>query len=127
MHPIFAVFIGGGLGAMARFGVGELTAEWRDKSGFPVGTLIVNVLGCLLIGLLAAYFAARQDISPAMQAFITAGFLGGLTTFSAFGLESVQLLNAGSYGPALLSIGLNILAGLGAVALGLWAGKAIFG
>lgn len=128
-----AVAVGGALGSLARWGVGVgLLARGQagvgvggsvGGSGFPIATLMVNVVGCVLIGAVMQVIASRPagSIDPAVRAGVTAGLLGGLTTFSAFGFESFTLLREGRTGMALVVIGLNVGVGLAGVAMG-WYG-----
>jgi CrcB protein len=117
------LFVGGGLGAVARFGLGALVLA-RTGEGFPWGTLVVNWSGCLAIGVLAAWLAATPH-PPALRLFLVTGVLGGFTTFSAFGLETVELVASGASAQALLYVAGSVLGGLAAVALGLGAGRAL--
>jgi CrcB protein len=116
------LFVGGGLGAMARFAVGSW-ALTRAGEGFPWGTLAVNWLGCLAIGVAAALFAAWPH-GPAVRLFLVTGVLGGFTTFSAFGLETFELLADGEGGRAFLYVAGSVVGGLLAVALGFFVGRA---
>lgn len=124
-----AVAVGGALGSLARWGVGVgLLARGQagvgvGGGGFPIATLMVNVVGCVLIGAVMQVIASRPagSIDPAVRAGVTAGLLGGLTTFSAFGFESFTLLREGRTGMALVVIGLNVGVGLAGVAMG-WYG-----
>ncbi len=104
------VGIGGGLGALARYGLSSLV-QGRG-AGFPWGTLAVNAIGCFLIGLLF------ERLSDGKKPFVVVGVLGGFTTFSAFGHETVELVRDGRPGLALANAGLNVLLGVGAVLLG---------
>jgi CrcB protein len=109
--------LGGALGAIARYGL----SNWVQRAtpgSFPSGTLSVNVAGCLAIGALAAAIEARVAMHPELRYLLGAGFLGGLTTFSAFGLETFLLARDGEYGLALASVAANMLLGLAAVAAG---------
>jgi CrcB protein len=114
------VFLGGGLGASLRHGVNLLFARWLG-TGFPYATVIENVSGSLVMGLLAGYFAFRGGPPQHWQLFLTTGILGGYTTFSAFSLDAVLLYERGAIGLAAVYV-------LGSVALsiaGLFAGLAI--
>lgn len=119
MVPL-AVFIGGGLGALTRYGAGVWLRR-TSVAAFPWSTFVVNVVGCLLLGFLAVWLTARTD-SAALKVGVTTGFLGGLTTFSTFGVETVQLFSHGQYklGLAYLggNVGLGILAAVAGMALG---------
>ena len=84
------VFLGGGLGAMLRHGVNLGTARWLGPA-FPYGTLLVNISGSFVMGLLAGYFAFKGDVSQHWRLFLATGVLGGYTTFSAFSLDAVLL------------------------------------
>lgn len=88
------VFIGGGLGAALRHGVNVGAARLFGTS-FPFGTLTVNVVGCLIMGLLSGYFAFKGDVSQHWRLFLTTGILGGFTTFSAFSLDVAALYERG--------------------------------
>jgi len=114
-----AVFIGGGLGAVARWALTIWVGRRWPAAPLPWATLGVNVVGCFALGLLVPLFAHRQ--SPILRAALTAGFLGGLTTFSTFGIET---LSAYKSAPLLgfLNVSLNLGLGLGAGAAGLWMG-----
>ena len=112
------VFIGAGIGGALRHGV-NLGAARMFGHGFPLGTLVVNVLGSFLIGLLAGYFAWRTGISQHMRLFLTTGLLGGFTTFSAFSLDTVLLVERHNLWLAAgYALG-TVAAGVGALLLGL--------
>ncbi|GAA0507015.1 putative fluoride ion transporter CrcB 2 [Saccharopolyspora subtropica] len=117
------VALGGAMGACLRF----LTDRWvqaRHDTGFPWGTLVVNAVGSLLLGLLtgATLFGA-----PAPTALVGVGFCGALTTFSTFGYESVRLLTDGARLFAVLNVVGSVLAGLGSGAVGVVLAAAIWG
>lgn len=107
------VFLGGGLGAALRHGINIFTARVFG-TGFPYGTLTVNVTGSLIMGLLAAYFAFKGDASQQWRLFLATGVLGGYTTFSAFSLDVALLYERGDLALAALyvlaSVALSILA-----------------
>lgn len=114
------VALGGAAGALARFGVGLLTARLPGRP-MPLGTLVVNVVGCLVIGMAGQYLAGHPStaVTAALRYGLVIGFLGALTTFSAFGWDSVELLQKGHGGLALANIGANVIVGLAAVWLGM--------
>ena len=118
-----AVALGGGLGSLARHGVG-LWARGLWPA-FPAATLIVNAAGSLAIGLLAGYAAARPEWSPAWRLGLMTGVLGGFTTFSAFSLETLALWRDGAPALALANVGLNLVLGLAACGLGLLFGRSL--
>ncbi len=109
------VAIGSAFGGMARY---AMTAAVNDRadSTFPFGTLAVNVIGCLLIGVLFELASGR--FSHATQAFLTTGFCGGFTTFSTFSYESVRLVQEGLWQRAVAYVGLSVALGLGAFWVG---------
>ncbi|MFQ5424395.1 MAG: fluoride efflux transporter CrcB [Phycisphaerae bacterium] len=117
MFKIMMIGAGGGAGAVLRY----LVSGWGQRLGggvFPVGTLTVNVVGCLLIGFLAAAFAGPHLIRDEVRLALMVGLLGGFTTFSSFGYETMALVNDGQWRYALLNVTLNN--GLGLLAA--WAG-----
>jgi len=117
------VGFGGAIGSMLRFIVGGWAQRFTPFSQFPVGTLTVNVLGCLAIGLLGGLADYRQALDPGQRAFLMIGVLGGFTTFSAFAFETLGLAQDG----ALLRAGANVvmqtLLGLTAATLGYVAAR----
>jgi CrcB protein len=114
------VGLAGAVGALARYLLGRFIAE-RAGSQFPLGTLLINITGALLIGFLFA-FTGRKLIIPALQLVLATGFLGGYTTFSTMSWEGVQLARGGSTRNSLLYFGSNLVLGLSAAALGLLVG-----
>jgi CrcB protein len=115
VNAFLLVGLGGALGAMARFGVGRLLGA----SAFPWATLTVNVVGGLLMGLLAGWLVARNG-NEQLQLFLGVGLLGGFTTFSAFSLETILLVVRGNPGHAAAYVLASVVASVGAVAIGLW-------
>jgi CrcB protein len=114
--------LGGALGAMARHGVNAATHARYGADPFPVGVLVVNVVGCLAAGLLAGIIAAgRVHVSLEFRTFAMVGVLGGFTTFSAFGVDTFTLLHSGHYATAIL----NVVAQVTATLLAVWVGFAI--
>lgn len=116
---------GGALGAMARFGLGLVFAR-IGLSAFPWATLAANVLGGLAMGLLVGFISLRCAPGDfAIRAFWGVGLLGGFTTFSAFSIEMIGMMERRDWLPALLYGGLSIGGALGACALGLWLGRRV--
>lgn len=120
MTKLLLVFLGSGIGGAARHGVNV----WSLKAfgpGFPAGTLIVNVVGGLAMGLIAGWLAFRASVPWSQDArlFLTTGVLGGFTTFSAFSLDAVALIERGDYGTAALYVVLSVVLAIAAVAVGL--------
>lgn len=116
------VFLGAGVGGAGRHGVNVLAARLFG-SGFPLGTLIVNILGCMAMGLLAGYFAFRGHLPQEARLFLTTGILGGFTTFSAFALDSAVLWERGNIGHALVYVLSSVVLSLAAVAAGLFLAR----
>lgn len=120
MHTVFGyivVFLGAGLGGALRHGV-NIAALRMLGSGFPYGTLTVNIVGSLMMGLLVGWFADKTDPGQAWRLFLTTGILGGFTTFSTFSLDTALLFERGQSGMAALYIALSVGLALG----GLFAG-----
>ncbi len=118
MNTLLAVAAGGAIGAGARhlFGLQMLRLFGPN---FPWGTFGVNIVGSLLMGLLAGLFALKIDLSPELRSFLTTGILGGFTTFSAFSLDAVNMLERGDIGLAFAYMGGSVVLGVGALFLGL--------
>jgi fluoride exporter len=117
-----AVAGGSALGAICRWGAGLwLNARWQ--SGFPLGTLLVNLLGGLLIGAAIAWFEVRPFDN--LRLFVTTGVLGGFTTFSAFSAESLLLMERGQWALALAHSAAHVLGALACAALGMVLARAV--
>ncbi len=119
MSMYFAVACGGALGAMGRHLISGQVMRWAG-SGFPWGTLIVNVMGSFILGALVEYMALRWSTTQEMRGFLVVGVLGGFTTFSAFSLDAVLLLERGSLGPAFAYIAGNLVLSICGLIAGLW-------
>jgi fluoride exporter len=117
MMQVLLVALGGAVGSVARYSVGLAVARWFGLA-FPWGTLTVNIVGSLAIGLLAARFPANES----MRLLLGVGLLGGFTTFSAFSLETVRLIEH-QPGLAMLYVAASLLLGVGACWLGLFLGR----
>jgi CrcB protein len=118
------VFLGGGIGASLRHGVNLAAARWLGVA-FPFGTLIVNVSGSLIMGLLAGYFAFKGDASQHWRLFLTTGILGGYTTFSAFSLDVAVLYERGAIGLAAAYVLVSVIASIAGLFAGLWIARAV--
>lgn len=105
------------MGAILRYGVGGLIHRLFEGR-FPLGTLLVNAAGCLCIGFLSTLADDRGALSASARLFLFIGVLGGFTTFSSFGYETLTLWRDGLAGRALLNVGANVVFGLGAVWIG---------
>jgi CrcB protein len=114
------VGLGGCIGSILRYLLSE-SVQGRSAGVFPFGTLVVNVLGCFVAGALTGLFEGTMLPTPEARAFLFAGLLGGFTTFSAFGNETMLLARATGRGPALANVAAEVLLGLGAV----WLGRAL--
>ncbi|MSP78872.1 MAG: fluoride efflux transporter CrcB [Dehalococcoidia bacterium] len=118
MLVIIFIAIGGALGSVSRYLVGGWAYNLTGNPTFPIGTLAVNLIGCFLIGLLSGLGEANKFLTPQMRALLIVGFLGGFTTFSSFGNETLVLLRNGQMLSALLNVGVQVVVGLLAVAGG---------
>lgn len=125
MHPLLMVGLGGAAGSMLRYWLGGLVQHRLESTGFPVGTLAVNLLGCLAIGALSGAIESRHAFSPDLRLLLGAGVLGGFTTFSAFGNETIHLLRAGQSGLAAANVAANVILGVALAGLGRAAASTI--
>ncbi|HEU4327564.1 MAG TPA: fluoride efflux transporter CrcB [Roseiflexaceae bacterium] len=124
MQTMLLVALGAAVGANARY----LLSSWAVKhwgAAFPYGTLLINVLGSLGIGLVMGLLAQRPDAGPAWQPMLVTGFLGGFTTFSTFSFETYRLITAGQLGQATLYAAGSVALGLAAVFAGLWLARGL--
>jgi CrcB protein len=123
MKAMLLVALGGALGSVARFKLSGYvlhhTIDWR----FPAGTFVVNVVGCLAAGILAGLAEKHDLLAPDTRLLLFTGVLGGFTTFSAFGLETMHLLKRGDVAVAGANIVLSVVMGL----IALWLGMGLAG
>lgn len=124
MTHVLIVGVGGMIGSILRYWLSGVVQRSVEGT-FPAGTLAVNVLGCLAIGVFWSLVEVRQWFSPEVRLFVTFGILGGFTTFSAFGLETFRLLRDEAYLLALANVLGSVLVGTAAVAVG-WAAVKFF-
>lgn len=118
MDKILLVGVGGFIGSILRYWVSGYVQQATNSVDFPYGTLVVNLAGCFFIGFLSQLADARGLFTPETRAFTFVGVLGGFTTFSTFGNESLNLLRAGQNNLALGNLSAHLAFGLGAVWLG---------
>ena len=116
---VIYVAIGGALGSVSRYLLGIWTQTFSKSIDFPYGTLAVNLIGCFVIGFLSQLAEARGAFTPESRAFIFIGILGGFTTFSSFGNDTINLLRGGEAFNALANVGANVILGLALV----WFGR----
>ena len=118
MNSILAVGCGGFLGCIFRYLITTGSMKLKYFSHLPIGTLIANLLGCLLMGMLGAYIESKHNISTVTTGFLMTGFLGGLTTFSSFEYDIFTILREGQYGYALGYLSTQVLFGYALLIVG---------
>ncbi|MBC7894448.1 MAG: fluoride efflux transporter CrcB [Cytophagaceae bacterium] len=124
MQILLAVAAGSATGGVARYLMtGALQS--RTPGAFPVGTLTVNIIGSFILGAVARYAAMNPAFSPELRLLLGAGFCGGFTTFSAFSVEALELMQLGDYSRALGYAAISVLAAVAAAALGMAAVRAL--
>ena len=112
IHPLILVAMGGAIGSMARYGISSLVVKQVNPVNFPWGTFSVNILGCMLAGVFLLVAESMQSISQEARLFFVTGLLGGFTTFSAFGIETLGLLRRGEMLIAISYASLSIIVGV---------------
>ena len=123
VFELFLIGLGGAMGAISRYAIHE-TAIRLTANAFPFGTLVANLLGCFLVGMLMG--SGRTEENDSLRLGFGVGFLGALTTFSTFGGETVARVNEGQWMLALVNVLANVLLGLTCVFIGYVAGKRLF-
>jgi CrcB protein len=118
---ITLVALGGALGSVSRYLLGTWTQSASGSIDFPFGTLTVNLIGCFVIGFLSQLAEARGVFTSETRTLVFVGILGGFTTFSSFGNDTINLFRDGETVNALLNIGANVILGLALV----WLGRAV--
>lgn len=114
------IFVGGGIGSLLRYTISYMMSKYCSTGAFPIGTFLVNGLGCLLIGYFAGIFLKEDSV---LKFLLITGFCGGFTTFSTFSLENYNLWQQGEYFYLSLYVFLSIVIGLLATMLGFYLGK----
>lgn len=118
MNTIVLVALGGALGSVARYLMGSRIQSATGWT-FPLGTVLVNILGCFLIGILYVLLVARPDPKHELRALLITGVMGGFTTFSSFSLETVTMAMGGNYGGATLNVAVSVVACIMGTVLGI--------
>jgi len=121
LHQLALVGIGGFVGSILRYAISGFAQRFDPEGSFPYGTLAVNALGCLAIGLLAGLAESRQLFGAEFRAFVFLGVLGGFTTFSSFGYETHALLREGDH----LRAAANVLGSVVLCLTLVWIGHAL--
>jgi CrcB protein len=121
---IIFLIVFGAAGTLARYGLGGWI-QYRADSVFPTSTLVINVLGCLLLGIIGQYGLNHITVSPDLRIGLTIGLMGGFTTFSTFGWETVRMLQDGEWAMASLYVGASVVGGLIAAMLGIRVGNVL--
>lgn len=124
LKQILAIAVGGAIGSICRFITAFKLNQWWGVR-FPYGILVVNVIGCLLIGFLGMVLVERIAVSPVVRAGVLIGFLGGFTTFSTFAFDTFNLLEQGNHWVAILNIVASMALCLTATVLGVFLGRSI--
>ena len=124
MEKWICLISGGVVGTLARYIFSGMIYE-RLGSGFPYGTLVVNVSGCFLVGFLDTLFEEKFLLSPNVRLLLLAGFCGAYTTFSTFMLETANLLKDGENVRAFLNVAASVVVGFAVFRFGVWLGKII--
>ena len=112
MRELWMIGAAGAIGAMSRYGLGQF-ADKLSSGSWPLGTLVINLLGCLALGLVMEGLQLRDAVSREVGLAITVGFLGAFTTFSTFGHETIRLFERGQTGLGLAYVAISVVAGCG--------------
>ncbi|HPI79292.1 MAG: fluoride efflux transporter CrcB [Cyclobacteriaceae bacterium] len=122
MKTAFLVFLGGGIGSLARYSLGKWIGTLHTHY-FPFGTLVANILACFALGVVLGLADTRQLLSPSAKIFWAVGFCGGFSTFSTFSGEALSLAQSGFTGSSMAYVLASLLACIAAILLGLYLGQ----
>lgn len=125
MQTLICVGLGSFCGGIMRYGCGLWVQQHWGESGFPRHTLLINLGGCLLLGVLNGLFSLRELMHPDLRAALTVGLCGGFTTFSTFSQESFRLMRSGAWFSALSYVALSVILGLILFGAGWWAARRV--
>ena len=118
------VLIGGALGAYARYELGNFVGS-RWNHGFPLGTFLINMIGCFMLGMINVFVLERTMLSPEWRIGLGVGFMGAFTTFSTFSYEAIALMEEGSYLLAIGYVSFSVIVGLLAAFFGMFLARVV--
>jgi CrcB protein len=124
MVKLTLIFIAGGIGCLARYGLG-IAMQKLALGSLPLATFIINMIGCFLFGIVWSLAEERQMVSQEMKLLLLTGFMGSFTTFSTFAFESNQLLKNSAWAAASSNMLLQVILGVALVQCGMWLAKTI--
>jgi fluoride exporter len=122
LYNYLFVFIGAAFGGVFRYWLSDVVQKYFNPF-FPYGTLVVNILGSFLLGVIIFYFDERQLISQPVKLFLTIGFCGGFTTFSTFSYETLALFTSAQFLLAVTNVFLNVIMSLAGITIAYWLFK----
>lgn len=124
MKDLALVFVGGGVGSLARYAVGKFYQQWQPA--FPYATLTANFLSCIVFGFVLMLGMQKLNLNFSLKLLLITGFCGGFSTYSSFTFETVELFKAGQTGMAFINIVINFALSVTGLYIGLWFGRLAF-